>query len=244
MSGPRWDGRESNQMRPPQVEFRPLLRSDGSARFCFGHSVVVAAVYGPREAKSKAKEIPDRATFEVIVRPRVGIPGQAERTLEGHLLRQLDHIVIHTEYPRTQITVVVQVCSSDGSVRAAAGNAAFLALLDAGVALRATVLSVCIGVRGVSDDSQMVDETDQELAVPSVPILLLDPTDMEEKECDAVVTFGVDSRRDILVSSLSTGVAVDAPVWASCVEAGNKACQVLEAFLRMSLSKRLDTFIR
>lgn len=230
-------------MRPPQVEFRPLLRSDGSARFCFGHSVVVAAVYGPREAKSKAREIPDRATFEVIVRPRVGVPGQAERTLEGHLLRQLDHIVMHKEYPKTQITVVVQVCSSDGSVRAAAGNAAFLALLDAGVALRATVLSVCIGVRGVSDDSQMADENGQ-VAVPSVPILLLDPTDMEEKECDAVVTFGVDSRRDILVSSLSTGVALDAPVWSSCVEAGSKACQVLEAFLRMSLSRRLDTFIR
>merc|ERR1719329_6008 len=129
----RRDGRGSNQMRPPSVELRPLLRSDGSARFSLGHSSVLAAVYGPREPKTRGREVFDRAALEVVVRPRVGIPGAEEKRLEGHLLRQLEHVVMCTEYPRTQISVVVQVASSDGSVGAVAGNAAFLALLDAGV---------------------------------------------------------------------------------------------------------------
>jgi hypothetical protein len=36
----RRDGRAANQLRPPQMELRPLLRADGSARFCFGDTAV------------------------------------------------------------------------------------------------------------------------------------------------------------------------------------------------------------
>merc|ERR1719253_709099 len=108
MAASRLDGRESNQMRPPSVELRPLLRSDGSARFSLGHSCVLAATYGPREPKTRAREIFDRAALEVIVRPRVGIPGPDKKRLEGYLLRQLEHVVMCQAYPRTQISVVVQ----------------------------------------------------------------------------------------------------------------------------------------
>eukprot|EP00933_Yihiella_yeosuensis_P071547 TRINITY_DN79754_c0_g1_i1.p1 TRINITY_DN79754_c0_g1~~TRINITY_DN79754_c0_g1_i1.p1 ORF type:complete len:233 (+),score=42.82 TRINITY_DN79754_c0_g1_i1:78-776(+) len=227
----RSDGRNSNQMRPPAVEIRPLLRSDGSARFKFGNTVVVAAVFGPREPKSRAKEAFDRATLEVIVRPRVGIPGAAERELEGMLAQQLEYVVIATEYPRTQISLVLQLSSCDGSVFAAAGNAAFLALLDAGVAMRASALSVCVGIR-------LSDEPSEN------PTLLLDPTEAEEREADAVVTMSVDSSRAQIVSSLSRGAALDAVTWASCISAGSKSCKVLEAFIRMSLQKRLETFLK
>jgi len=226
----RADGRESNQMRPPNIELRPLLRADGSARFSLGQSTVVAAVFGPREPKSRARETFDRATLEVVVQPRVGRAGAAERQLEGHLMRQLDHVILHKEYPRTQIQVVLQVCSSDGSIGAVAGNAAFLALLDAGIAMRATVLSVSIGM-------YLSPETD-------TPQLILDPTEGEERDCDAVVTVGVDGSRDLLVSSLSAGTALDAASWASCVTAGTKACKVLEAFVRMSLQKRMEGLLR
>lgn len=36
----RRDGRSANQLRPPQMELRPLLRADGSARFRFGDTAV------------------------------------------------------------------------------------------------------------------------------------------------------------------------------------------------------------
>eukprot|EP00929_Paragymnodinium_shiwhaense_P015551 TRINITY_DN123664_c0_g1_i1.p1 TRINITY_DN123664_c0_g1~~TRINITY_DN123664_c0_g1_i1.p1 ORF type:complete len:258 (+),score=35.10 TRINITY_DN123664_c0_g1_i1:60-776(+) len=226
----RVDGRESNQMRPPQLELRPLLRSDGSARFTLGQTTVIAAVFGPREPRARHREVFDRATLEVIVQPRVGRPGPAEKQLENHLTRHLDHVVVHKEYPRTQIQVILQIISADGSVGAVAGNAAFLALLDAGVAMRATALSVSIGI---SLDPELPE-----------PVLLLDPTEAEESSCDATVTIGVDGGRDLLVSSLSSGAALDAATWSQCVVAGTKACKVLEAFLRMSLHKRLEAFLR
>eukprot|EP00927_Polykrikos_kofoidii_P025699 TRINITY_DN23047_c0_g1_i1.p1 TRINITY_DN23047_c0_g1~~TRINITY_DN23047_c0_g1_i1.p1 ORF type:complete len:284 (+),score=43.88 TRINITY_DN23047_c0_g1_i1:69-854(+) len=242
----REDGRDTNQMRPPNVEIRPLLRADGSARFSLGNSSVIAAVYGPREPKSRYREVFDRATLEVIVRPRVGMPGSLERQLEGHLSRQLDHIVVHKEYPRTQIQIIVQVVSSDGSIGAVAGNAAFLALLDAGIAMRATALSVSIGVR--LDEESMPpgkrQRGENEALRPVEVAILLDPTEAEEKFCDAVVTVGVDGGRNLVVSSLSSGASLDASCWASCVAAGTKACKVLETFLRMSLQKRLETFLR
>ena len=36
----RRDGRLANQLRPPSMDLRPLLRADGSARFRFGDSTV------------------------------------------------------------------------------------------------------------------------------------------------------------------------------------------------------------
>merc|ERR1712004_886833 len=117
----------------------------------------------------------------------------------------------------------------DGSVEAVAGNAAFLALLDAGISMRATALCVSIGVHAASIGDGHLDD-----------VLLLDPTELEEKDSDAVVTVCIDSTSNQLVSSLSKGEALDAVAWASCVDAGTKACRVLEAFMRMSLQKRLE----
>ncbi|CAJ1355473.1 unnamed protein product [Effrenium voratum] len=224
----RRDGRQGNQLRPPAMDLRPLLRADGSARFRFGDSAVVAAVFGPREPRSRHRELFDRATLEIVVRPAVGIPGPKERQMEAHLARQLEHVVLSTEYPRTQISVVVQLSSCDGSVAACAANAAALALLDAGVAMRATALSVAVAVKQTGGS----------------PVLWLDPTAAEEAQCESLVTLAVDSSRNQLVSNISSGAALDAATWASCIEAGAKSCKVLEAFMRMSLQKRLETFLK
>merc|ERR1719433_387596 len=193
-----------------------------------GQTVVLAAVAGPREPKYRSRELFDRAILEVVVRPRVGLPGAEERQLEGHLLRQLEHVVLHKEYPRTQIQVVLQVCSDDGSLAAVAGNAAFLALLDAGVAMRATSLSVTVGVCAGTEEAPAT--------------LLLDPTAAEEADCDSLVSLSVDGSRGHLVSSLCSGDSLDALAWAGCAEAGTKATKVLDSFLRLSLQKRLETF--
>merc|ERR1719247_344921 len=134
-----------------------------------------------------------------------------------------------SEYPRTQITVIVQLCSTDGSIGAVAGNAAFLALLDAGIAMRATVLSVSVGVRFGTATLEMEPprkkhRPESETERPPDDALLLDPTEAEEQDCDAVVTIGVDGRRAVLVSSLCSGSPMDAVAWAGCAQAGSKAC--------------------
>lgn len=230
----RSDGRELNQIRPPRLELRPVnKRADGSARFSMGGTMVMAAVHGPREFKKfRHRELSDRAVLEVVVRPRVGRPGNWERQLEGLLRSQLEHVVLHKEYPRTLITIIVHVISSDGSVAAVAGNATYLALMDAGVVMRATALGVSIGVT--------LDPTGSGNAVT----LALDPTEAEERDGDSVVTFVLDGHRGLLVSSLSTGAALDATAWDACTSAASEACKVMEAFVRMSMQKRLDKYFK
>merc|ERR1712039_628272 len=98
---------------------------------------------------------------------------------------------------------------------------------------RATVLSISIAVK--------LSERDEE-GQPAT--LFLDSTAEEERESNSIVTVSVDSTREQLVTSLSTGDALDAVTWASCAAAGAKACKVLEAFIRMSLQKRLEVFLR
>merc|ERR1712039_887798 len=118
------------------------------------------------------------------------------------------------------------------------------ALLDAGVAMRATALSVAGGVHfgggAVGTGAAAIGNGQGEGAA----VLLLDPAEQEERDCDAIVTVSVDGSREQLISSLSAGAALDAVTWASCIEAGGKACKVLESFLRMSLQKRLETLLR
>ncbi|CAK8997323.1 unnamed protein product [Durusdinium trenchii] len=223
----RRDGRSANQLRPPQVELRPLQRADGSARFRFGDCTVLAAVYGPKEPRTRHRELCDRCTLDVVVRPRVGIPGPQERQMEALLARQLEYVVLATEYPRTQISVIVQMSCCDGSTAAVAGNAAHLALLDAGVAMKATAMCVALGVK-----------------LSPEPVIWLDPTELEEAQCDALISLSMDGSRNQLVSHISSGAPLDATIWSSCIEAADKSCKVLEAFMRMSLQKRLEGFLK
>uniref|UniRef100_A0A8C3KYY1 Exoribonuclease phosphorolytic domain-containing protein n=1 Tax=Chrysolophus pictus TaxID=9089 RepID=A0A8C3KYY1_CHRPC len=51
-----------------------LSRPDGSATFVQGDTSVLAGLYGPAEVKG-SRESPDGATVEVLLRPKVGLPG-------------------------------------------------------------------------------------------------------------------------------------------------------------------------
>ncbi|EDL24246.1 exosome component 5, isoform CRA_a [Mus musculus] len=55
-----------------------LSRPDGSASFLQGDTSVLAGVYGPAEVKV-SKEIFNKATLEVILRPKIGLPVSLQR---------------------------------------------------------------------------------------------------------------------------------------------------------------------
>uniref|UniRef100_A0A8C0H9Q7 Uncharacterized protein n=1 Tax=Chelonoidis abingdonii TaxID=106734 RepID=A0A8C0H9Q7_CHEAB len=56
---------------------RPLGRPDGSA----GDTSVLAGLYGPAEVKI-SKELYDKATVEVLLKPKVGLPGKRQWSRE------------------------------------------------------------------------------------------------------------------------------------------------------------------
>ncbi|KAB0403102.1 hypothetical protein E2I00_009895, partial [Balaenoptera physalus] len=70
-SGPRGP---SCSLRHFACEQNLLSRPDGSASFLQGDTSVLAGVYGPAEVKV-SKEIFNKATLEVTLRPKIGLPG-------------------------------------------------------------------------------------------------------------------------------------------------------------------------
>uniref|UniRef100_A0A8D2PQH3 Exosome component 5 n=1 Tax=Zosterops lateralis melanops TaxID=1220523 RepID=A0A8D2PQH3_ZOSLA len=76
---------------------------------------VLAGLYGPAEAKI-SKELPDRAALEVLLRPKVGLPGVLERSREQLLRQTCEAVVLGVLHPRTAISLVLQVLSDAGSV--------------------------------------------------------------------------------------------------------------------------------
>ena len=104
----RGDGRLPNQIRPVGSTPGYLSRADGSALYSHERSEVLVSVYGPCEVK-RAREITGRATLEVQVRPRGGIPGPMEREMEQLIISTLEHAVLTALNPRTAISIVVQI---------------------------------------------------------------------------------------------------------------------------------------
>lgn len=108
MSVDRTDGRLPNQIRPIESTPGALSRADGSALYSQGQSEVIVSVYGPCEVK-RMREVANRSTLEVQVRPRGGLPGPLEREMEQLILSTLGYVVLASLHPRTAISVVVQI---------------------------------------------------------------------------------------------------------------------------------------
>lgn len=113
----REDQRLPNQLRALAAEPGALSRANGSARFSHDGTQVLAAVWGPGEVR-RARERPDRATLEVVVRPFAGMTGPLERELEQLLSSTLAHVVLLSLHPRTLISVVIQPLMDDGALLA------------------------------------------------------------------------------------------------------------------------------
>jgi len=166
LEGLRLDGRRAKETRRIRCATTVLPDADGSASFEAGNTKVVAAVFGPREAPSRGDALHDRATVRVTFSaasfsasgggggggggdarvPRGGRRGD-RRSLELSLVitRALETAIVTELMPRSAVDVTIQVLQADGSVRAAAINAAVLALADAGVPLRDTMAACTAG---------------------------------------------------------------------------------------------------
>lgn len=105
----RRDGRNANQIRPLAVEQGILNRADGSARFVQGNTSVLAAVYGPAPAKSARLEKPDAASVEVNFKPESGMTSASDAEREVLLRRSLEEVILRSRYPRSVVSVVIQV---------------------------------------------------------------------------------------------------------------------------------------
>ncbi|KAJ1310529.1 hypothetical protein OPQ81_007259 [Rhizoctonia solani] len=150
----RPDGRTNDQLRKVEIELGGLARVDGSARFSFGACRALASVTGPVEVRQLI-ELPDRATFEVAVRPVAGVPSTPEKALAKYIHDVLHPTLLLTRHPRSLVQLTVLSLSpvlSSTSYAAAHINAATLALLNAAsVPMRGVVCAVAVGISKAGD---------------------------------------------------------------------------------------------
>ncbi|NWY67225.1 EXOS5 protein, partial [Erithacus rubecula] len=207
-----------------------------------GDTSVLAGLYGPAEAKI-SKELPDRAALEVLLRPKVGLPGVLERSREQLLRQTCEAVVLGVLHPRTAISLVLQVLSDAGSLLSCCLNAACMALLDAGLPLAALFCGVTCALQP--------DGT-----------ILLDPTARQEQESRAILTFAIaSSDRKVLMATTKGSCSVeevsDSPggVWGvgfthrgphrtllvqmqQCLAAAQRAADTIFQFYRDSVRRR------
>lgn len=112
----RQDGRASNELRPFAAEQGALFRADGSARMSHGSSTVLAAVYGPGQARNWRTEKEDKATLDVSFKLEKGILTSKEKEYEQILRETFTPIVLTDTFPRAVISIVVQVIEDNGSI--------------------------------------------------------------------------------------------------------------------------------
>ncbi|KAI5949213.1 GPI14 [Candida theae] len=158
------DGRRWNELRRFECRINTHPNSsDGSSYVEQGNTKVICTVQGPNEPSSRAQMNQDRANIEVNLtianfstferkkrskseKRLVELRTTLERTFEQSILLHL--------YPRTNITINIQVLSQDGGMLAAITNSITLAIIDAGIAMYDYVSSVSCGL---FDQSALLD---------------------------------------------------------------------------------------
>ncbi|NXL54978.1 EXOS5 protein, partial [Podilymbus podiceps] len=182
-----------------------------------GDTSVLAGVYGPAEVKG-SRELPDRAALEVLLRPKVGLPGVLERSREQLLRQTCEAVLLGVLHPRTAITLVLQVLNDAGSLLSCCLNAACMGLLDAGLPLA----SLFCGVTCALDPNGAIG---------------LDPTSRQEQEARAVLTFAIDSaERKVLMATSKGSCSVEE--MQQCLAAAQRAADTIFQFYRDSVRRK------
>ncbi|XP_078674637.1 exosome complex component RRP46-like [Branchiostoma floridae x Branchiostoma belcheri] len=196
-----------------------LSRPDGSANFTQGDTTVLAAVYGPGEVKM-SEEIIDKATLRVIFKPKVGLPGCAEKFQERVLRNTCESVVLATLHPRSAINIVLQIIQDSGSLLSCCVNAACVALMDAALPMKCLVSAVTCAL---TEEGQIV----------------LDPDSKQEKESSAVLTFAFDSRENNVITCSTKGCYTPEQYQES-LSACREASKNISSFFRQAVEKRMS----
>jgi len=152
--GLRPDGRRPGEIRRIACEIGQFHRADGSVSLEQGNTKIIASVYGPSECKKRADALHDRCivTCEYTVASfataeRKNFQRGDRRTKElGLLIKQTfeSAILLHL-FPRSQISIFIQVIADDGGALPVAINAASVALINAGVPMKDFVTACSVG---------------------------------------------------------------------------------------------------
>lgn len=231
----REDGRTATMLRPLACSRSVLNRAHGSASWSQGDTKVLAAVFGPK-AGTKKTENPEKASIEVIWKPKTGQIGKLEREYEMILKRTLQSICILTINPNTTTSVIIQVVNDDGALLPCAINAACAALVDAGISLKHLAVAICCCL--AETGCVILDPTKQEEQKMKAFVYLVFPNSVLSVQVS--VPTNAEPMEHGIITSVTHG-AMSVEDYFYCLKSGRAATAKLSNFLRSRLQNRLPS---
>jgi exosome complex component RRP46 len=239
MMSSRSDGRSENTLRPLSCELGSLKNCDGSAIWKSGHTSVLAAVHGPiapRQVQHESSNSNGGAGALVSVVIKSGNAATTATTTsaydpewEAFLTQQLSACVVSENYPRSVISIVLQIVNADGSVLAVALHAAVSALMDAGIEMNwlPTAVTCCCYKDGSGDgDTIRLDPTvEEEQAAQAVLVLVFAPNTNIGGDGNLLGCHTTASMRKSVVQVLN------------CCTTAARAVPAIQAFWRLAIEK-------
>ena len=160
--GLRQDGRRATELRRIKCRAGVLSHAHGSAYYEQGNTKVLAAVFGPQEAK-RGKALHDRAivTCEYTMAPFS--TGERKQKTKGNrrnieislaIKKTFEEAILVHQFPGSMINLYVEVLQADGGTRCAAINALTLACVVAGIPMKDFVVACAAGC---IDDTPLLD---------------------------------------------------------------------------------------
>ncbi|XXQ31634.1 3' exoribonuclease family, domain 1 containing protein [Plasmodiophora brassicae] len=163
-SGLRMDGRRHGECRRVTCGMGVFHRAvDGSASFELGQTKVLAAVYGPREADRWGTTKHDRAILSVEFtmskfsgseRVKWSKGGRRSTIMENTLRQVFEPVIQMHLFPRSEVSIIVEIVQNDGGILPASINCITLALIDAGIPIDDYV---CACSAGFIDTTPVLD---------------------------------------------------------------------------------------
>ncbi|KAI1334597.1 ribosomal protein S5 domain 2-like protein [Xylariaceae sp. FL0016] len=232
----RVDGRRWNELRRQHGQIRTQAAADGSSYLEMGNTKVMCVVAGPSEDKRKgagqgasgASTTTGNNAADVSVNIVVAGFSSVDRKRRGRGDKRIQELqttissalasTLHTHlYPRSTISVSLNVLSQDGSLLAALINAATLALVDAGVPMTDYLVASTAG--STSSYAAADDKADP----------LIDLNNQEEQELPflTLATLGATNKVAVLVCESRVQVSRLEGMMASATS----ACAGVRAFM-------------
>jgi exosome complex component RRP41 len=153
-AGLRRDGRRPHEIRRLRCRFGPVGDCDGSVYLEHGCNKILAVVRGPRALASRSQGQFDRATvrctytqapFAKTEHRKIRSRDRRTAQIASNITKTFEAVIQTHLYPRSEISIEIQVLQSDGGCVASAMNATTLALFDAGIPCSDYVVSCTAG---------------------------------------------------------------------------------------------------
>ncbi|XP_076345707.1 exosome complex component Rrp46 isoform X2 [Tachypleus tridentatus] len=187
------------------------------------NTVVQSAVYGPVEVRPN-KELADKAYFDILYKPLMGLPGCPEKFWERVIRNTLEATLLANLHPRKSINIILQEMQNDGGLLACCINSACMALMDSGLAMKCLVAAL---------NAIITTEGD----------VLLDPSLKQEEEAKACFIFAFESINCEVITSTTQG-SYSETEFMKCLEicrsASMKVFDFYRECVRQRFSKEID----